>query len=375
MLDLSNIKKWMRLRPRNAATRVEDSLDAFGSENSVSDGGARMRPGLSLPINRAGMLIALIAILSVAIVWIAVRNWSPFQVEAASASLTIESVPAGADVLSGGAWKGKTPLTLTVNPGEHTFELLHNGHRKPLRAVARAGAAVVHHIEFESVAPEAARTASLRITTEPSNLRVVVDGVTKGTSPLTVEDIAPGAHKVQVTGTSGTLERQVDVAAGESASVIITAMSAPAPPRAAGPAAGWLTVASPVALQIIEGKDIIGTSASPRILLPTGRHELTLTNTEIGFTEKRNIQITAGESASVKVQLPNAPLNINAVPWAEVWVDGVRLGATPIGNHQVRLGPHEVVFRHPDFGEKRQTVTVTLTKPARVSVDMRKSGS
>jgi hypothetical protein len=342
-----------------------------------------MRPGLSLPVSRAGLLVAVIALLTIVIAALALRNWGPLQVEAASASLTIESMPAGADVLSGGVWKGKTPLTLTVNPGEHTFELLHDGYRKPLRAVARAGAAVVHHVDFDTTAPDVPKKSSLRISTEPSNLRVVVDGEAKGTSPLTIEGIQPGKHRVQVIGASGTLDRPVEVAEGESASVIISAAigaaPAPAPARAparpAGPSAGWLTVASPVALQIIEGREIIGTSASSRIMLPTGRHELTLTNSEIGFTEKRNVQISAGDSTSIKVQLPNAPLSINAVPWAEVWVDGVRLGPTPIGNHDVRLGSHEVVFRHPEFGEKKETVTVTLTKPARVSVDMRKSGS
>jgi len=70
--------------------------------------------------------------------------------------------------------------------------------------------------------------------------------------------------------------------------------------------------------------------------------------------------------------MPNAPLSINAQPWAEVWVDGNRIGETPIGNHQVRIGSHEIVLRHPDLGERRQSVTVTLTTPARVSVDMRK---
>jgi hypothetical protein len=41
----------------------------------------------------------------------------------------------------------------------------------------------------------------------------------------------------------------------------------------------------------------------------------------------------------------------------------------------VRLGSHEIVFRHPELGERRQTVIVTLGSPARVSVDMRKPGS
>jgi serine/threonine-protein kinase len=63
---------------------------------------------------------------------------------------------------------------------------------------------------------------------------------------------------------------------------------------------------------------------------------------------------------------------LNAVPWAEVWVDGDKVGETPIGSVQVSIGPHEVVFRHPELGEKRVVTTVTLAGPAKVSVDMRK---
>jgi PEGA domain len=63
---------------------------------------------------------------------------------------------------------------------------------------------------------------------------------------------------------------------------------------------------------------------------------------------------------------------LNAVPWAEVWVDGEKIGETPIGNLSLSLGPHEVVFRHPELGEQRHAALVTLKTPARLSVDLRK---
>jgi hypothetical protein len=63
---------------------------------------------------------------------------------------------------------------------------------------------------------------------------------------------------------------------------------------------------------------------------------------------------------------------INAIPWAEVWVDGEKAGDTPIGNLPAAIGKHEVTFRHPELGEAHQTVTVTMSGPARLSVDLRK---
>jgi hypothetical protein len=69
--------------------------------------------------------------------------------------------------------------------------------------------------------------------------------------------------------------------------------------------------------------------------------------------------------------LPRAPLSINAIPWAEVFIDGTRVGETPLGNLPQTLGAHEIVFRHPQLGERRLSIVVTTKDKNRISVDMR----
>jgi hypothetical protein len=362
-----------RTRAPQDAAPLDDSLDAFGSEQTPASASSRFADALKFraPFNwRIAVLAAALIVIGGSLYQL--RDRLPFMnVEAASASLTIESVPTGAEVFAAGAWQGRTPLTIAVSPGQHEFDLVHQGRHKALVADARAGAAVVHHVEFETV-PETPKKASLSITTEPSKLRVTVDGVARGLSPLTVEEIDAGAHEITVAGTSGTISRKVDLAAGESASVIISSIAAPARPAAApSPAAGWLTVSAPVVLQVIEGKDIVGTSASPKIMLTAGTHQLRLANDALGFSERRVVQVRSGSTATIRVEMPTAPLSINALPWAEVWLDGVRIGETPIGNRPVTIGSHDLLFRHPEYGERRQTVTVTLTSRGRVSVDMK----
>jgi serine/threonine-protein kinase len=61
---------------------------------------------------------------------------------------------------------------------------------------------------------------------------------------------------------------------------------------------------------------------------------------------------------------------LNAVPWAEVFVDGTPVGETPIGSFKVPVGVHEVVFRHPQLGERRTTVTVAVGAPTKVGIDL-----
>jgi len=56
----------------------------------------------------------------------------------------------------------------------------------------------------------------------------------------------------------------------------------------------------------------------------------------------------------------------------DVLVDGVSAGQTPVGNLAAKAGTHEVVFRHPKFGEKKQSVVVKPGQPARVTIDMTK---
>jgi hypothetical protein len=74
--------------------------------------------------------------------------------------------------------------------------------------------------------------------------------------------------------------------------------------------------------------------------------------------------------------VPDAPpqtgtVSLNAVPWAEVWIRGEKVGDTPMANLPLPVGTHEITFRHPDLGEQTRTVTVTTTESARVSVDLR----
>jgi hypothetical protein len=92
----------------------------------------------------------------------------------------------------------------------------------------------------------------------------------------------------------------------------------------------------------------------------------------LGFTATRTVKIAAGQTASVALPMPPVTVMLNAAPWAQVWVDGQALGPTPIGNFTTTIGTHEVIFRHPQLGERRLTAVLTLKEPARVAVDMTK---
>jgi hypothetical protein len=125
-------------------------------------------------------------------------------------------------------------------------------------------------------------------------------------------------------------------------------------------------------VQLYENQRLLGSSQTDRIMVPVGRHDLEIVNEALGYKASKVVNVSPGGVATVKLDMPKAAVALNAVPWAEAWVDGERIGETPIGSVSLSIGPHEVVFRHPELGEKRVVTTVTLGTPAKVTVDMRK---
>ncbi|MBI4477736.1 MAG: PEGA domain-containing protein, partial [Acidobacteria bacterium] len=95
-------------------------------------------------------------------------------------------------------------------------------------------------------------------------------------------------------------------------------------------------------------------------------------NEALGYQGDWTVTVVPGKTATVPLELPDGMLHVNASPWADVWIDGKRVGETPLGNLRVPIGRHEILFRHPQLGEQRHAVTVSVSTPARLSVNLAK---
>jgi len=212
--------------------------------------------------------------------------------------------------------------------------------------------------------PAAPKQGRLEVSSDTAGARVTVDGTPRGQTPLAL-DLDPGPHAVVISDGQGTVSRTVTVTAGSS-STVMAAMGA------AGVAAGWLSVTSPLELQILENGTLIGTTSAARVMLPAGRHDLVLSSSAVGFQTSISTDIRPGRTATATVTVPNGSLSLNALPWANVWVDGRAVGTTPVANLEVPLGSHDVIWRHPQLGERRQTTVVTAKAPVRLVMDLNK---
>jgi hypothetical protein len=277
-------------------------------------------------------------------------------------TLSVQTNPPGVAVFVDGVAHGNTPARISLPAGSHILELRGRGVPRSIPTTITAGAEASQYLEL----PDTPSTGSLLVQSEPAGARVSIDGVEHGTAPTNVTDLPPGEHEVVLQGEGGApVKQKVVIQAGVTASIL-----APVTTASAGPVSGWLTVKAPVTIEVREGGRLIGTTDADRIMVTAGKHDLELANDTLGYHATRSVQVPPGKVASVSLDMPNGTININAAPWADVFIDGKSVGQTPIGNLPLAIGPHEVLFRHPQLGEKRQAVSVTTNAPVRLSVDM-----
>jgi hypothetical protein len=268
-------------------------------------------------------------------------------------TLIIESMPSGAEVVVNGEDRGVTPLRLEVPPGDHHVELRRGDAARQLTLHVEPGESTTERVDLANVKP----VGSLAVASEPSGAKVSVDGRNRGITPLTIEDLALGSHNVVIESPSGTVYRTVTIKAGTRASLSEPIFS------------GWLAVFAPFELQILANKRPIGTTETERLMLAPGRYDVELVNRPLKFRQSQTVVVESGKPTVINIKSADGLLRVNAPEGAEVLVDGHSLGRTPLGDQRVAIGTRDVVVRHPRFGERRTTVTVTPAETATVTIE------
>jgi hypothetical protein len=133
------------------------------------------------------------------------------------------------------------------------------------------------------------------------------------------------------------------------------------------PRFGVFSLTAPIDLQVFEAGKLVGSSGAP-IGVREGTHEFEFVNEALGYRKTQTVNVKPGQMTPIAVAVPNGRLSINALPWAEVTINGKAAGETPRANLEIPIGRHEIVFRHPQFGEQRQVAVVKVEGLTRVSV-------
>jgi hypothetical protein len=269
--------------------------------------------------------------------------------------VTVESNPPEAVVTVDGQVRGHTPVVLRLEPGEHVLEVQSGGSAQAKKILVQERVETTETF----VLPEAGARGGFRITTYPSPGRIAIDGKYRGDAPLKITDLTPGTHTLVVETKLGTQEQDVVVQSGAVLQLEV-------------PTASWVKVDAPFPLDVVEDGRQVGNTGSGPVLVRPGRHRLDFSNKELGLKLRQVIDAAPGQVVTVPLDLPTGMMNVYADQTADVIVDGQKVGETPLSSLQVPLGPHDVVLRHPKYGEVRYSVRVTLAAPVNLNVAFRK---
>ena len=191
--------------------------------------------------------------------------------------------------------------------------------------------------------PEGATAAPAGVSASP-----ISDGASR---PATPPPTAPAAPAV-----------------AEQKPAALTAGVDPIQAAASKQRSGGIKFQTPIELKVLQGDKVFGSTEDGPIIAPEGTYQVDLVNTTYGVKMPRTVTFRAGQIANLSITIPPGRLSVNAQPWAEVSLDGQPKGETPLANLSVPVGQHELVFRHPELGERRQTIVVRADQPARASV-------
>ena len=155
---------------------------------------------------------------------------------------------------------------------------------------------------------------------------------------------------------AGTAHRTVTVAANQTATVDEAIFS------------GFVTIYSPFDFTVTENGRVLRADDRHQIMLPAGAHELRFTNRALAYDAVRQVDVKPGEATNLQLTPDPSRLTVTATDAAEVWLDGARLGDTPLNDAPVPLGSHEIVVKRAAGGERRFAVTIGA-KPFTLNVE------
>lgn len=278
-------------------------------------------------------------------------------------SIYVESSPSGASIYFNGNYRGSAPLTINeVWPGSYSVQAELNGYHTYTTTTSVSSG--TRSDVYCSLSPMVT-SGSLYIISDPTNAKVVLDGLYRGTTPLTLNNLASGTHIVELDHAGYyDWKSTVDVPAGGTKTVSGSLNPMPVSN------VGWVYVSSSPggASVTLDGTNYGQTPASGSLKLNNinaGVHTVALTLTGYTpYTTQVNVNTnTVSEvSALLKPVSPKAgvgELSVSSTPsGANVFVDNNFMGITPLTLKQISVGSHVVTVRLAGYQDYEATTSV-----------------
>jgi hypothetical protein len=190
------------------------------------------------------------------------------------------------------------------------------------------------------------RVGKLRVDSTPSGAEAILDGKSYGKTPVTIPDLDPGIHKLQLKSASGTITRNVTIKPNQTT---ITAE---------GIYSGWLAIFSSIPVKVVVDGVPVSLTEDSRTMASPGTHVVEFVNEQFNYRVTERLDVRPGETTAHTLQLPMGTVRVNAPEGVAILVDGKPVAGTPSDGLSVPIGSHEISGRHPNLGERRMPVDV-----------------
>jgi hypothetical protein len=273
-----------------------------------------------------------------------------------SGAVVIRTDPAGANIDIDGNRVGVSPYEgENLSPGTHKVRVEKEGYEVwEGQVVVEAGRAK------ETFAKLELKVGELEVRSEPTGVKVLLDGKEVGETPLVLRGTSPGRHRIRIAKEGyDTHEESVDVKVKERTKVDVSLR------RLVG---GLLTKTDPTGANVYLDAKWVGVSPHESKGLIPGAHRVRVEKDGYEVLEKE-VVVKASERAEVSVNLKRVigSLLIQTEPTgANVHIDGKSLGVSPYEAKELSPGSHKVRIVKEGYGVLEKEVMVEAGKKGEI---------
>lgn len=279
---------------------------------------------------------------------------------------SFDSSPPGARVSVDWEYKGSTPFSINLVGGSHIIRIVKDGY-SPYTTEILVGQGQLNSV-YGVLSPT---TGSITFYSFPGGASLYVDGIFKGTTPLDVSDLTLGSHTYRLEKQGYQTETSTFlVTAGSNTPLSITLTETQV--------TGSISVSStPSGASISLDGANKGTTPTTLTGVAAGSHSLLLTKT--GYNDyTTTIAVTVGQTTIVSATLvplqSTGSISVSSFPAnANVFVDGIMKGITPLTISNVPTGSHTVRLTMNEYEDDSRVVTVSSGQILELSISLQRT--
>jgi hypothetical protein len=287
-------------------------------------------------------------------------------------SISVESVPAGADIYFDGNYRGHAPLTISdVWPGTYSISAEMAGYR--IYSTTTSVSSDMRSSVYCPLTP-VDTSGALYIISSPPDASVSLDGLYKGKTPLTLSNLAAGTHILQLDYPGYyDWKSTVEVPAGGTKTVSATLNPMP------GSSTGWVYISSSPggASVTLDGNSVGQTPVSGSLKLNSvavGDHTVALQRTGYQpYSTRTSVSSNTVSEVSAVLVPTGTPsgrgaMSVSSNPaGADIFVDNNFIGISPLTASDITAGDHLVTFTMDGYQEYSTSALVTSGTTSSVS--------